>query len=284
MKSRLFLFCDLDGTVAPYGSAQGSPEASAAFHRLADRPEVLLAYLTGRAPSEAKNVISYHGLPMPRYLSTDTGATIEKVETEHFLLMPEWWEVMRRDWRDVEPAAIVAKLAGITGLRAQEEQYQNRFKVCFYTDYHADGQTLVNRVQSALLPLRIRAQVLWSRDEHRQVGFIDVVPTTASKLSVVQWLLAREGISRENAVFAGDAGNDLTVLSSGLKAVMPRNGKDEVHAEACRLLERRQRGLSRQLYRARGGFLGFDGQVLGGVLEGVCMHFPHTREWMMMST
>lgn len=284
MKKRLFLFCDLDGTLAPYGPIQGSPEAKDAFHRLANRPEVLLAYVTGRAPREARDVIAEHRLPMPHYLSTDTGATIEFWTGDAFSLLTEWWSVMQRDWCATMPADIFATLSGVAGLTPQEEQYQNRFKVCYYTDYCADGPALVNRVQCALLPLRIRAQVLWSRDDHRKVGYVDVVPTTASKWAVVQWLLNREDVSPEQALFAGDSVNDLSALSSGLRAVMPRNGKDEVHREACRILERKERGLSKRLYKAQGGFLGFDGHVLGGVLEGVCRHFPQTREWMVPET
>lgn len=280
MKSPLFLFCDLDGTVAPYGSNQGSPEAYAVFHKLVHRPEVVLAYVTGRAPAESREVIARHGLPIPRYLSTDTGACVEMWQENDFVLMPRWWEVMERDWPGVSAARIFEVLSAVAGLVPQEERYQNRYKVCFYADYHADGQTLVNRVQSALLPLRIRAQVLWSRDEHRQVGYVDVVPSSASKWSVVKWLLSQENMAPEQALFAGDSGNDLSVLASGLRVVMPRNGKEEVRKEACRLLEKKERGLSRQLYQAKGGFLGFDGHVLGGVLEGLCMHFPHTRDWM----
>lgn len=280
MQHPVFLFCDLDGTVAPYGDVQTSPGALEAFHRLAQRPEVRLAYVTGRAPQESREVILAHKLPTPRYLSTDTGATVEVWNEGEFVLMPEWWEVMRRDWKQVVPADIFAALSQIDGLVPQEEPYQNRYKVCFYADFAADGAQLKNKVQLALLPLGIRAQVLWSRDEHRQVGYVDVVPTSASKWTVIQWLLTRENVPLDHAVFAGDSGNDLTALASGLRAIMPRNGKPDIHREALRLLEKKQRGLSDRLYLAKGGFLGFDGHVLGGVLEGVCRHFPHTRPWM----
>lgn len=278
---RIFLLCDLDGTLAPYGEHRGSPEAPDFFSRLLARPEVRLAYVTGRTPFEAKEVIARHSLPKPHYLATDVGSTIERPTVDGYELVQPWWDTIGRDWPGVSAAQIIAHLASIPGLVPQEEEYQNKYKACFYADYDAPGDMLVNKVQSALLHLRIRSQVLWSRDSHRRTGFLDILPIGAGKLGAVRWLVNQERIPEDRVVFAGDAGNDFPVLSSGYRAVMPRNGEEDVLKKAHAHLEKKERGLSKRLYQAKGGFLGMDGNVMGGVLEGLYMHFPHTREWML---
>lgn len=278
---RIFLLCDLDGTIAPYGDHHGSPQAHGYFLRLLSRPELRLAYVTGRTPAEARMVMEQHVLPRPHYLATDVGSTIERPQADGFELVQTWWDAIGRDWNGVTPQQIFKQLAGVPGLVPQEEQFQNRYKVCFYADYDAAGDMLVNKVQNALLGLRIRSQVLWSRDAVRGTAFLDILPVGAGKLGAVRWLMAQERISEDRVVFAGDASNDFPVLASGLRAVMPRNGDTEVCARAQQHLEKKERGLSRRLYQARGGFLGMDGHVLGGVLEGISNHFPQTREWML---
>lgn len=281
--SRLFLLCDLDGTLAPYGGCHGSPEALAYFRRLLERPELRLAYVTGRTPQEAREVITAHALPTPHYLATDVGSTIERPSTEGYDLVSQWWDTIGRDWLNVSPEKIMAQLAHIPGLIPQESRYQNRYKVCFYADYDAAGDVLINKVQSSLLGLRIRSQVLWSRDKLRNTGYLDILPLGAGKLGAVRWLVSQEQIPEDRVVFAGDAGNDFPVLASGIRAVMPRNGELEILKKAHAHLEKKERGLSRRLYHAKGGFLGMDGDILGGVLEGISMHFPQTREWMLSS-
>jgi HAD superfamily hydrolase (TIGR01484 family) len=278
---RHFLFFDLDGTLAPYGEFAGSPEAYPVFHRLLARPEIITAYVTGRDLQGAKRVIAEHGLPLPNYLAAADGAIIEKVSEGQFILQQGWWDVLGRDWSAVSCDAIVDSLSRVSGLVPQEPQFQSRYRACFYTDYQAEGSVMVNRVQSAMLGLRLRCQVLHSRDDHRQVGYLDVMPLGSGKLGAVRWLISQTGVSLDQAIFAGDAGNDLPALSSGIRAVMPRNGQEQVHKEAHAALEKKERGLSKRIYKAKGGFLGFDGDVLGGVLEGLSMHFPHMREWMV---
>lgn len=278
---RIFLFCDLDGTVSPYGESTGSPEANLIFAKLVQRNEIVLAYVTGRTLASAKEVIITHKLPLPHYLAADVGSTIERVENGAYVPMQNWWTAIGRDWVGATPESILARLTRVPGIRPQEPEVQNTYKVCFYTDYDAQGDVLVNKVQSALLDLRIRSQVLWSRDDVLHVGYLDVMPLGAGKLGAVRWLLSQTGISQEHAVFAGDSGNDLPVLASGIRSVMPRNGQESVLKIALATLEKKERGFSKRLYHAKGGFLGLDGNVLGGVLEGLYMHFPQTREWML---
>jgi hypothetical protein len=73
-------------------------------------------------------------------------------------------------------------------------------------------------------------------------------------------------------LFAGDSGNDLTVMASHLPAVLVANASDEVREQALELA--RRNGLVERLYLARGGFLELNGNYAAGILEGVAHFHP----------
>ena len=83
-------------------------------------------------------------------------------------------------------------------------------------------------------------------------------------------------VSATNIVFAGDSGNDLTALTSGLKAILVRNATAEIKAEAQRLVD--AAGFAERLYFAKGGFMDMNGNYAAGVLEGLVYFFPEFAE------
>ena len=90
--------------------------------------------------------------------------------------------------------------------------------------------------------------------------------------------MERKGYDESRVVFAGDSGNDLPALTSGLQAVLVANANEEVRQEAVR--EVTALGISAKLYLAQGDFLGMNGNYSAGVLEGLAHFLPETREWM----
>jgi 3-deoxy-D-manno-octulosonate 8-phosphate phosphatase KdsC-like HAD superfamily phosphatase len=108
---------------------------------------------------------------------------------------------------------------------------------------------------------------------------LDVLPERATKLHAIQFLMRQNGFFKDETIFAGDSGNDLPVLTSGLQAVLVRNAPDEVRRAALR--EVQSKGLSGSLYLAQGGFLGMNGNYAAGVLEGLAHFVPATQEWMV---
>lgn len=53
------------------------------------------------------------------------------------------------------------------------------------------------------------------------------------------FLLESVGYLKSRTVFAGDSGNDLPALRSGLPSVLVRNALEEVRREALRIVEER---------------------------------------------
>ena len=83
-------------------------------------------------------------------------------------------------------------------------------------------------------------------------------------------------------VFAGDSGNDLDALTSGLQAILVKNSAPEVQKTARQELE--EQGRTGCLYIAEGGLKGMNGNYAAGVLEGLVHFFPETVEWLQHAT
>jgi hypothetical protein len=76
--------------------------------------------------------------------------------------------------------------------------------------------------------------------------------------------------TESTTLFAGDSGNDLEVLVSPIPSVLVANGHPEVREQALRLAA--ENGQAAQLYCARGGWSGMNGNYSAGILEGIA-HF-----------
>ena len=86
------------------------------------------------------------------------------------------------------------------------------------------------------------------------------------------------GFDCTNTVFCGDSGNDIEVLISPIPSVLVANSQLQVRELAVKLAE--QGGHAGQLYIARGGFHGMNGNYSAGILEGIAHYHPHTQSWM----
>lgn len=73
----------------------------------------------------------------------------------------------------------------------QEPEKQNRFKLSYYTLVDIDQQQLINAMQTQLHALGVNASLIWSIDEAKDCGLLDVLPKDATKLHAIRFL-ARE--------------------------------------------------------------------------------------------
>ncbi|MEJ2397571.1 MAG: HAD family hydrolase, partial [Gammaproteobacteria bacterium] len=109
-----------------------------------------------------------------------------------------------------------------------------------------------------------------------------ILPQRASKYHAIDFLRQRLGLSKEDAVFAGDSGNDLPVLTSDIPSILVNNAQAGVKKTARQLSD--QTGLAQQLYLARGGFYGLNGNYCAGILEGLGHYHPHIRNMIASLT
>lgn len=278
MTADVLLCSDLDRTLLPNGPQEESPQARPRLRRVAARPEVTLVYVSGRDERLLKEAIREFAIPLPDFAIGDVGTTLYTIEGARWRPWDAWREEIAPDWGGLGHAEVAALLADVAGLRAQEPERQNAYKVSYYAASDADAEALVAAMRSRLERRGLRASVIWSVDEVAATGLVDVVPASATKLHAVRFLMRVQGYTQGRTVFAGDSGNDLPVLTSGLQAVLVRNATEVVRAQALR--EVQAAGHPQTLYLARGGFLGMNGNYAAGVLEGLAHYLPETLAWM----
>ena len=277
MKDRILLCTDLDRTLLPNGEQPESPQARPRFIQLAARPELRLAYVTGRHLALAEQAVADFALPQPDYLIGDVGTSIYRRVDGQWRIWGDWHAQIAPDWQGLDHRQLAELFGDLEPLRLQEPQKQGRFKLSYYASGDLEPGPLLERMQGLLTQRGIRASLIWSVDETRNQGLLDLLPREATKLHAVQYLMQGEGFGLGQTLFAGDSGNDLPVLASRIPSVLVANATPEVQALAVEQA-RANRTLD-ALYLARGGFRGMNGNYSAGILEGLAHYLPETSEW-----
>lgn len=269
---RLLLCTDLDRTLIPNGDAPESPEAIPVLTALVHRDDVQLAYVSGRDRTLVESAVRTYGLPSPDYVIGDVGTSIYTVRGSDWIVWKDWHGAIRHSWHGLSRDDLQYCLQDIDLLRIQEEEKQNRYKLSYYAPASVDAGNLLARVRSRLHALDIECNLVWSVDETRQQGLLDILPASASKYHAVDFLLQRTGCGVENTLYAGDSGNDVDVLSSPIRSVLVANATAKVRRQARQLALQRRHG--NDLYLAKGGYMNMNGNYAAGILEGVMHYYP----------
>lgn len=275
---REILICsDLDRTILPNGKEPQSPKALEIFRQFVQRPEITLAYVSGRSEKLLKSALDDFGIPVPDYAIGDVGTTIYE-PGRNWQSWEDWAEEIARDWQGKSWEHLRELFSDIPSLRLQENDKQNNYKLSYYADMDVDVAELKGELDQRLEKNGIQASIIWSIDEQKEVGLLDILPERATKVHAIRFLMEKGGFLPENTVFAGDSGNDLPALTSGLNAVLVKNGRDDVRRESLEIMN--SKNMRSRLYLAEGDFLGMNGNYCAGVLEGIAHFLPETLEWM----
>ena len=276
----ILLCSDLDRTLIPNGAAVESPPARPRLSRLAARDEVRLAYVSGRDANLVREAITTYGLPVPDAVIGDVGASLYHVRDADWLPDRQWQETIGHDWRGRSHDDITGILDPLTrhGLSLQPPEKQSRYKISYFAEPSLDLERLRDTIAALLGEERIAANIICSRDEADNRGLVDILPPQANKLLAIRFLMDSLAIDDAHAAFAGDSGNDLDVLTSGMQAILVANAADDVRRLAT--TRAAENGWSGRLYLAAGDFLGMNGNYAAGVLEGLAHFFPEIAEWI----
>ncbi len=269
-----FLLCtDLDRTLIPNGMQPESQRAPELFKRLVRREEVTLAYVTGRHRALIEQAIAEYGLPQPDFVIADVGTTTYQVDQTGWRQWGEWEVQIAPDWHGLSRDELQHLLNVFPALRLQEREKQSRYKLSFYVPLETHVQRMIVEIEDRLKYADIKANLIWSIDENAGIGLLDILPASANKLHAIRFLMQQKGFNGDNTVFAGDSGNDLDVLESGIPAVLVANAD----AEVKRLVASSQQDT---LYVAQGGYLGMNGNYSAGILEGLAHYWPEVDTWL----
>lgn len=269
-----YLLCtDLDRTLIPNGTQPESPIAPALFKRFVNQDEVTLAYVTGRHRALIEQAIADYDLPQPDFVIADVGTTTYQVYKDCWRQWGEWEVQIAPDWHGLSRDELQHLLKVFPALRLQEREKQSRYKLSFYLPLETHVQGLIGEIDKRLKYADINANLIWSIDENAGIGLLDILPASANKLHAIRFLMQQKGFNGDNTIFAGDSGNDLDVLESGIPAVLVANAD----AEVKRLVASAQQDT---LYVAQGGYLGMNGNYSAGILEGLAHYWPEVDTWL----
>jgi len=273
---KILICSDLDRTIIPNGFQDESIQARPVLRQLAEHPHIYLAYVSGRDKKLIVDAIEEFYLPLPDYAIGDVGTSLYRVSEGGWQLSEDWRHEIAQDWQGTSWVELADLLEDFVDLRLQEPEKQSQYKLSFYTDPKVIHPQLMKNIQLVLAQQGIRARVIGSVDEISANGLVDILPLRADKLRAIEFLMQQEQFSADRTVFAGDSGNDLDVLSSGLQAILVKNASHEVRQEAIERLGRQR--LKNCLYLPKGDFFGMNGNYAAGLLEGLVHYIPETGE------
>ena len=278
MTEPVLICTDLDRTLIPNGHAPESPGARPLLRQLATRNDVYLVYVSGRDKVLLEKAIREWDLPLPDYAIGDVGTSLYAVESGQWQQMEAWKNRIGQDWGNYQRDDIAGWLARLDALTLQEHSKQNDLKLSYYAPADTPVTPLFDEIRGILGIHPIRYNAIWSIDEVNNIGLLDILPRRANKLEAIRFLIHAQNFNPASTVFSGDSGNDLEVLTSDIQATLVNNASDEIKQQAQQMAE--ENGYANQLYIARGGFLGMNGNYAAGILEGIAHYIPRTLDWM----
>lgn len=277
----MILLCsDLDRTLIPNGDQPESPAARPLFRQLVSSGLIRLAYVSGRDKELVHQAMKKFDLPRPDFVIGDVGTTLYRLENARWNLNSTWQDKISTDWNGYKHDDIVELLTSLVGadLELQPDAKQSTYKVSFFTDPEERGRDLTESISEILDDKGIKTNQIWSVDEAENKGLLDILPASANKISAIRFLMRQEAVSEKQMVFAGDSGNDMDALTSGLQAILVGNAAQDVRREATETVEKNKD--EKKLYLARGGRYSLNGNYAAGVIEGLTHFFPELENWL----
>jgi len=230
MALKPFLFAaDLDGTLLPNTSkkpASGCLERTRALLQFLMHNECPVCYISGRHLELARDGRKVFNLPVPTYWVCNVGSEIyDQFGQSH----QAWKALLGTSFDHAEMWQAVAGLDG--GLALQESGKQGPHKFSLYYPGPAPPE-----LQSALVQrlscMRRDLRLIHSVEEATGKGLLDILPNNAGKAASLSFLAKAYHKPPMRTFFAGDSGNDLDALTSGVCGTVVGNAPSEVRSQA----------------------------------------------------
>jgi len=251
-----FLFAsDLDGTLLPN---TGKPPTLGCLERTQTLLQALLdarcpvCVVSGRYLALAKQGQTVFRLPQPTWWICNVGT---EVYDQAGVQDREW---QRRLGPPLDRETLRRSLYGIARLAPQEPQKQGPHKFSFYYPEPVSRE-LQTEIMYRVRSVRNDLQLISSSEASSGRALLDIIPANAGKSRALWHVAERYGLTGDRVFFAGDSGNDLDALVSGVCGVLVGNTPEDVRTQPA---ERQQRHEEARVFVA-------DAFYGDGIIEGL---------------
>lgn len=278
---RLLLCTDLDRTLLPNGPQPESASVRKKFTQLASRDEVTLVYVSGRDKLLVQQAIKNYHIPLPDFVIADVGSSIYQIKNEKWDHLNKWDSEIENDWNGKSNKDLQELLKDFNDIRIQEHGNQKSHKLSYYVPLYTNHESLFNQIKSSFDQSNIKANLIWSVDDLSNICLLDILPASANKKHAIEFIMREYNFNHDNTVFAGDSGNDISVMASSIQSVLVANATNEVKQMALKQAEINNENNS--LYIAKGEYFGMNGNYSAGILEGVAHYIPAIESWIELN-
>ena len=218
------LASDMDGTVIPLDRDPIRADEIARFRRaVEDRPDLVLAYVSGRDLGLALQGIDVFRLPLPDFIAADVGSRVYRRHRSDYVPDPDYDARMSEAVGGVDLADVGRVVEEFPEIRLQPEAQQGRFKRSFFVAGDAAFDDLIETVRDRLAREGARVSLIHSHDPLTGLGLLDLLPADSAKDTSVRHLAGLAGIPLERVAYAGDSGNDLAAFLGGFAGILVGN-------------------------------------------------------------
>ncbi len=272
----IILATDLDGTLFPNGKIPDDG-GLVLLKRVVEIKKLSVIYVTGRNIRQIEEGIAEFDPPLPDYCVAEVGTAIYRRNGGQFEFDAPYHQRLASEFPRWDRREIEAISARLPSLRLQEEHCQNEFKVSFYSSSAASVHVQAAALGAALQKESVGFTSVESVDEEHDVGLIDIMPPGVNKMTGLEFLRRKLGMSTEDIIYAGDSGNDLVPLTGGYRSVLVKNASDKVRRLIGEMASHPKK--MGRLYFA-GGSMQLSGNYAAGILEGMIHHGALTEAWL----
>lgn len=210
---------DIDDTLLP--SHHHSDAFYQFWNRLEFKSRPLLCYNTGRLKDDTLRLINQKILPKPDYLICGVGTLIYDIGQA--TVLKKFAQVLEAGW-DLDKVSQLMLSSGYD-IRRQPDHFQNPYKSSWF--FNDAKSSEIEAIRNLLTQNGIDANVIYSSARH-----LDILPKWANKGNSLEWLLHFLGIEANEAIVAGNSGNDSAMFKvDGIKGIVVGNAQPELVEE-----------------------------------------------------
>jgi hypothetical protein len=256
---------DLDRTLLPNGN-QKYDGSMPILNKIMKNEKLKIIYVTGRNLKLVEDAIRKFKAPLPNFIVGEVGTKIYFRKNNNFIEDKKWAKLIKSATKNWNTYKFKEELSLIKGLRLQEKDKQDKFKLSYYIDILKKSEPIIKEVTKIIKTICEDAIIVYSVDETINIGLLDIIPKRATKLAGLEYLRKKLELKKEEIIYCGDSGNDVLPLTFGYKAILVRNSIKEIKDVVKEIAT--QKEIIDSIYIAR-GYKKLNGYYVSGIIEGL---------------